>query len=341
MDWVDKNPYTMSFMAEQEPYQTVRLMFGHAVQEEYIQSLSLRVFSMASRTLRISVLWLFSFLFLVSPVALFADEIQSMDNPRLLFKNLEKKLIADGFAPQQVNQVFAHENLTFADDIVSRYFMHLESKLNYGQFLKPENIQKGREYMKSHASELEEAYAAHGVDPTVIVAILMVETRLGTFVGKSSIFNTLATMASLDYKENREKVWQDNLKNLDLVKSDYEKKALSKSRWAYSELKALLTYTQREGMDPVNINGSYAGAMGISQFMPSNILTLAVDGDGNGSVDLFSHADAIASVANYLKKHGWKPGLNREQKFKAVYHYNHSKYYVNTVLDIADLLKGS
>jgi membrane-bound lytic murein transglycosylase B len=94
-------------------------------------------------------------------------------------------------------------------------------------------------------------------------------------------------------------------------------------------------------MDPVNINGSYAGAMGICQFMPSNILTLAVDGDGNGSVDLFTHADAIASVANYLKKHGWKPGLNREQKFKAVYHYNHSKYYVNTVLDIAQLLKGS
>jgi membrane-bound lytic murein transglycosylase B len=296
---------------------------------------------MVSAILRKSVLWLFIFVYLIPEASLFADESRSMDDQRLLFKNLERRLVADGFDRERVKQVFAHENLTFADDIVSRYFMHLESKLNYGQFLKPENIQKGREYMKSHAFDLDAAYAAYGVEKAVIVAILMVETRLGTFVGKTSIFNTLATMASLDHYENREVLWQGNLKNLDLVKSDYEKKALNKSKWAYSELKALLNYALREGVDPVNINGSYAGAMGISQFMPSNVLTLAVDGNRDGSVNLFTHADAIASVANYLKKHGWKPGLDRSRKYKAVYHYNHSKYYVNTVLDISELLKGS
>ncbi|MBU4316379.1 MAG: lytic murein transglycosylase [Proteobacteria bacterium] len=287
------------------------------------------------------VLWLFTLLFLIPHFSLFSDEPQNTGDPRLLFNHLEKKLITDGFDEQQIQLVFAHKNIAFADSIVSRYFMHLESKLNYGQFLKPENLQKARNYMEAHAKDLDTVESAYGVDKTVIVAILMVETRLGTYLGKSSIFNTLATMASLDHSENREVLWQDNLKNLNLARNDYEKKALKKAGWAYSELKALLTFAMREGVDPVDIIGSYAGAMGISQFMPSNALTLAVDGDGNGSVDLFTHGDAIASVANYLKKHGWKPGMNRDGKFKAVYHYNHSKYYVNTVLDMAKALKGS
>jgi membrane-bound lytic murein transglycosylase B len=74
--------------------------------------------------------------------------------------------------------------------------------------------------------------------------------------------------------------------------------------------------------------------------MPSNILWLGEDGNQDGSVNLFHHEDAIASIANYLKHYGWKRGLSREQAYKVVYHYNHSKYYVNTVLDIADKIKS-
>lgn len=93
-------------------------------------------------------------------------------------------------------------------------------------------------------------------------------------------------------------------------------------------------------MDPYNIIGSYAGAMGLCQFMPSNIPILAEDGNKDGSVNLFHHADAIASIANYLKHYGWKPGISREEAGKAVYHYNHSSYYVEIVLKIIDKLKA-
>ena len=262
-------------------------------------------------------------------------------NPRKpYFESLTRKLIADGFDRQQIDQVFSHQNVVFADDIVSRFFMHRESKLNYGQFLKAETIAKARTYMKENARDLAGAEQSYGVDKTVIVAILLVETRLGTFVGNSSIFNTLATMASLENNANRELVWRQNLQAEEITKEKYTQKALTKSKWAYSELKALLTYSRRENIHPVEINGSYAGAMGISQFMPSNALTIAVDGNKDGMVDLFTHADAIASVANYLKRYGWKPGITREQKYKAVMHYNHSSYYANTILDVADLLKG-
>jgi membrane-bound lytic murein transglycosylase B len=83
--------------------------------------------------------------------------------------------------------------------------------------------------------------------------------------------------------------------------------------WGYEELKALIRFSGREGLDPATIKGSYAGAMGIPQFMPSNALTLARDGSKDGKVDLFDHQDAIFSVANYLKHHGWKPGISRQR----------------------------
>ena len=93
-------------------------------------------------------------------------------------------------------------------------------------------------------------------------------------------------------------------------------------------------------MDPLAATGSYAGAVGICQFMPSNILAYGQDGNGDGRIDLFDHADAIASIARYLKNYGWRPGIEKEAAYKAVWSYNRSSYYVNTVLKVAELLKG-
>jgi len=93
-------------------------------------------------------------------------------------------------------------------------------------------------------------------------------------------------------------------------------------------------------MDPTAIASSYAGAVGYAQFMPTNILAYAQDGDQDGRIDLLVHADAIASIANYLKRHGWRPGISREQQEKAIYAYNPSSFYVNAILKVADLLKA-
>jgi membrane-bound lytic murein transglycosylase B len=147
-------------------------------------------------------------------------------------------------------------------------------------------------------------------------------------------------MAVMSEPAQRRDIWVALPADRRIEKSAFEKKADRKSGWAYTELKALLTYARREGIDPTSINGSYAGAMGIAQFMPSNVLAYAKDGDQDGRVDLFNHADAITSIASYLKHYGWKPGLTEKAAGKVVYHYNHSKYYVNTVLKITKQLKG-
>jgi membrane-bound lytic murein transglycosylase B len=257
------------------------------------------------------------------------------------FQALEKRLIDDGFDPARTAALFADPGVTFAKRGVSAYFMHNEAKLNYKQFTRVWNISSARKYMQQHRDALDHAQQTYGVDKEVITAIILVETKLGTYTGKSSVINILATLAAMTDAGPREIIWQ-NLPDNDrrMSRNQFEKKADRKSSWAYRELKAFLQYTEKERMDPITIKGSYAGAMGISQFMPSNIAPYGRDGDNDGKIDLFVHADAISSIASYLKHFGWKPGLSRDQAYKVVYHYNHSKYYVNTILDIADKLKG-
>ena len=146
-------------------------------------------------------------------------------------------------------------------------------------------------------------------------------------------------MAVLSEKKQREKLWNSITDSNKLSREKFEKKANKKSSWAYAELKALLEYAAKENINPSKIKGSYAGAIGIPQFMPSNCLTLAKDGNKDDHINLFDHADAIHSVANYLKHFGWKSSITRQNAHKILYKYNHSNYYVDTLLKISDKLK--
>ena len=174
----------------------------------------------------------------------------------------------------------------------------------------------------------------------MITAILLVESNLGGMSGRQKVFNILATMAALEDRANRESFWATMPTEKRISRQKFNAKADRKSQWAYRELKALLKYVSREDLDPLALRGSYAGAMGYCQFMPSNALKLGVDGNGDGRVDLYAHADAIASVGNYLKHHGWRPELSRKKRYRVILKYNYSKPYANTVLKIADKLKG-
>jgi len=256
------------------------------------------------------------------------------------FKPLQARLIADGFAPKWIKTIYTDDEVYFESKGVSLYFLHNEATLDYKKMTKKSWIREGKVYMREQAIALDNARSKFGVDPNVITAIILVETKFGRFVGTRSIINTLSTMASLTEASPREYLWEQLPKDRRYERNRYDQKADQKSEWAYNELKAFLTYTSQHQMDPVTIKGSYAGALGIAQFMPSNILAYGKDGDGDGRIDLFQDADSIHSIASYLKHYGWKPGIDRKTAFKVVYHYNHSKYYVNTILKIAELLKG-
>jgi membrane-bound lytic murein transglycosylase B len=264
----------------------------------------------------------------------------SAAEPSVDFNSLQNRLIKDGFKNASIRQVYRQPGVAFEARGVSLFFVHRESKLNYGQFTDQASLASARAYMEKRGEALARAEADYGVDKHVITAILLVESRFGKYIGKRSAFNTLSTMAALDDPDIRKKFWEYMSESHRISRKRFEKKADRKSGWAYRELKALLKYAAHEGLDPVAIKGSYAGAVGLPQFMPSNILKYGGDGDQDGVINLETHADAVASIAKYLKGHGWHPGLTRKKAKKVIYRYNHSTYYVNTILKIADLLKG-
>ena len=257
-----------------------------------------------------------------------------------VFDGLRHRLVADGFAEKRIKAIFNNPKVVFNPKGVSLFFVHLESHLNYAQFLSEKSIKSAFLYMKKYKKELDDAQKKYGVDKTIITAIILVETRLGAYLGKRPVINTLATMACLSDKNARQRLWKSITSHKRLTRNKFNKKVRVRSKWAYHELKALLKYSIRENINPVKITGSYAGAMGIAQFMPSNALTLAQDGNDDGHVDLFNHSDAIYSIANYLKHFGWKPSTTVNAAHRILYKYNHSNYYVNTLLKISARLKG-
>lgn len=273
------------------------------------------------------------FLFIIAMAA--AD-----DPPAGFFESLKKRLVADGFKEELIRQIYANDNVFFETRGVTQYFMHNEAKLNYSRLTRKPLIEEARKYMQEHAAPLAEAQRLFQVDPRAITAIILVETNFGKTLGTKSILNTFSTMAVLDESAPREYLWEQLPPKSRIERSEYDQKADQKAAWAYNELKALLTYCELHGMDPTQLTGSYAGAMGIAQFIPSNVLPFGKDGNGDGRINLYEDADAIFSIASYLKEHGWKPDQGRDGAYKAIYSYNHSKYYVDTILKIMDLIEG-
>jgi len=255
------------------------------------------------------------------------------------FGTLQQRLIGDGFDRSLINDVYARPEVTLDEKGLTAYFLHREATLNYDQFLTQSSIDKAIDYLRKHGAAFQHAQAVYGVEGEVVTAILLVESRLGTFVSKRLVLNTLSSLAALDETAKRDMLWRTYIKErAPASKGQFEKWALRKSAWAYGELQAYIEYVKAQNIDPLSVFGSYAGALGFAQFIPSSILKFGRDGNKDGQINLYEHTDAIDSVANYLKQHGWRPGLNRDEAFRIVLCYNRSKYYADTILKVAERL---
>jgi len=256
------------------------------------------------------------------------------------FKLLQDKLVSDGFDRKKLARIYNDGRVNFDTKGVSLFFVHKESNVNYNQYPKALSIAGAKLYMKIYESELFKAKEKYGVEEELITAIILVESKLGKSIGKRPVLNTLSTMASLFDVNIRKRFWEYISGSTILTFEKFENKAMRKSNWAYNELKSFLIYAEKEKINPLTINGSYAGAVGIPQFVPSNIIRYATDGNMDGSVDLTNHADAIASVANFLSKSGWRQGIEDKKARWVIRQYNPSSYYINTILNLTAKLKG-
>jgi membrane-bound lytic murein transglycosylase B len=258
-------------------------------------------------------------------VCLFPVMGQGAQTP-VAYVDLECQLVSQGLDKIYVDKVFADERNHFLPDIVRKIAtLRRERPADYEQFLKPEVVARGRQYAKEHQSQLNRARDLYGVDPGVIVAILTVESGLGKATGKHSVFNVFASLSVMDTPEV--------IRATGLSQSLYPR-LKKKAAWARRELKTFLLYCQRNHLDPYQYYGSWAGAIGYPQFLPSSLVASGQDGDGDGRVDLFTHPDAIVSIANYLKKSGFRQN-NPNTWRRAILSYNNSDAYADTILTLA------
>ncbi|WP_251978299.1 lytic murein transglycosylase B [Salinicola avicenniae] len=161
-----------------------------------------------------------------------------------------------------------------------------ERRLRWDQyrdiFIQPERVRQGVAFLEAHRDALERAQQRYGVPPEVVVAILGVETQYGQHKGSHRVLDSLSTLA-FHHPE--------------------------RGQFFRGELMAFLQITLGQGVDPASQYGSYAGAMGYPQFIPTSYQAYAVDFDDDGLRDLWNNpVDAIGSIANYFSEHGWQRG---------------------------------
>lgn len=201
------------------------------------------------------------------------------------------------------------------------------------------NAELCRQYIETHQAAFNAAEEKYGVPPAIGAALLFVETRLGKVLGDipENAFYTLASMAVSDTPESVS-AWLPKLSGYEKHLPWLQETLNKRSAWAYNEVAALMRHMLKDNINPENLPGSIYGAVGLCQFMPSNISAYGADGDNDGKVDLFTPSDAIASLSNYLAKHGWKKGASAERERALLMTYNHSTVYADTIMALSRLI---
>jgi len=189
-----------------------------------------------------------------------------------------------GFDRQTLMTLF--NQVSYQPKIISLMERPAEKRLTWGEyraiFMRPSLISRGIEFWTKNHAALEKAERVYGVSPVAVMGILGVETRFGRITGGYRAVDALSTLGFA-----------------------YPPRA----QFFKKELVNLLILSRKESMDPLSLTGSYAGALGMPQFMPSSYLAYAVDFNNSKKADIWqSPEDAIGSVANYLKQHGWERG---------------------------------
>lgn len=281
-------------------------------------------------------------IFLVlSAVKLSISSTNNSPNANLkTFKNVIDKLLTKGadtaFVKIIVNDPRTEFNERFARVTLSGYAKKPDYSPNYSQY----SIDRSKTFIKENINILRDCENKYGVSKEVITSILWVETKFGEYLGNNHIISVFLSAALADKPE----IIEADKKNLRLffcgdstlltsLDDKIIEKAKKKSEWAISELLNLQKMYYKTPDKVLGLRGSWAGAFGMSQFLPSSYNNYAVNTENDSIPDLFLLPDAIMSIGNYLKNNGW--GDSPQSQRKAIFNYNNSSDYVDAVIILA------
>ena len=239
---------------------------------------------------------------------------------RQIYTQVIRRLRRSGVPAAYVWQVFTDPGIRIEPNIAQRFSKPAE-KMDYTDyrriFVNDDRISHGVAFYQTHKTLLEQVSKKYGVDPYLILSFVGVETRYGLYASAYPVFNALHTIIH------------------DIP---------GRAKWAEDEMVAWFMICRVDGLGPLDVKGSYAGAFGYGQFMPTSFKHYAVDMDGDGVREPFEWADVMASIANYLLKRGRYQISSLDfsensPNWRAVYKYNPSRNYVKAVLELRSELK--
>ncbi len=249
-------------------------------------------------------------------VALIAKNEQA----RQIYTRVVKRLRRSGVPATYAWQVLSNPGIKIEPKISTRFSKPAE-KMDYTDyrriFVNTKRIAGGVKFYNKHKKLLHQVASQYGVDPYLILSFVGVETEYGMYASSYPVFNSLHTI----------------IHNIP-----------RRAKWAEDEMVAWFMICRVDGLGPHDVKGSYAGAFGYGQFMPTSFKSYAVDMDGDGIREPFEWADVMASIANYLLKRGKYQVSSTDfsensANWRAVYKYNPSKNYVKVVLELRSELK--
>ncbi|MCM0607055.1 MAG: lytic murein transglycosylase [Xanthomonadaceae bacterium] len=248
---------------------------------------------------------------------------------------LLSKLKLAGVQQDFIDMIFKSPRFKLDSKYIKMSVLIFKLKSDYTQFLQGYVVANGRLFLKKYRKVFAKVEKIYGVPKEVITALISVETRLGRNTGSENIASVFFSLAMADQ--------EDICKSLvaeveDDMKPKIPERCQRKADWARGEILSLQDMYIKRSIPVGQLSGSFAGAFGLPQFVPSSFMKWASPGPSNDRLDLYEADDAITSVANYLKVNGWT--INTDEQRAALFHYNRSQDYGNTILQLAELLKA-
>lgn len=249
------------------------------------------------------------------------------------------KLTRDNWSKAEINTIvklLSDPRSQFLPKELETNITHEETAKLYENNYTQASIKICEDFWRDNRTLVLNGAGESDVPLSIIVSIMFVETKLGRVTGDQLVFNVFWSLAVADDPD----VMSEFLKKTDINNSESREKLTKRSAWGRRELRELVAISMDDDLDPMQLKGSWAGAFGLCQFLPSSFRNFSRDGNGDGIIDLFNIEDASASIANYLSANGWRADGTREQQKKTIMRYNASNPYVDCVLTLSDKLKA-